>query len=152
QLNFAFEGETSQTVSVPVRGDTRVEEDETFFLDVHDVVGAQIGKASGVATITNDDDLSVLRLLPGGDAPESRGFTEVTVERLAPSGDASRVTVATAGGTAEPGVDFTPVTEVVSWAAGEGGRKVVRIPLIDDRLPRGDRTLEVELRAPVEAV
>ena len=47
-------GETSKTVSVNVFGDTSVEPDETFALNLTNPVGASTG-AGGTATITNDD-------------------------------------------------------------------------------------------------
>src|SRR6185503_1215140 len=48
-------GVTSKTVTVSVVGDTRVESDETFFVNLTQSVNATIADAQGVGTILNDD-------------------------------------------------------------------------------------------------
>jgi predicted extracellular nuclease len=48
-------GNTSTTVSVTVNGDTTVEPNETFFVNISNVTGATAGDAQGLGTITNDD-------------------------------------------------------------------------------------------------
>jgi uncharacterized protein len=49
------EGETSYTFEVLVNGDTNIESNETFFVNVTNVTGAEVSKGQGVGTITNDD-------------------------------------------------------------------------------------------------
>jgi hypothetical protein len=62
-LTFA-EGETTKTIAVTVNGDTTFETDETFNVTLSNVTGtiggvaAAIGDATGVGTITNDDEES----------------------------------------------------------------------------------------------
>lgn len=53
-LTFA-PGETAKTVSVPVSGDTTVEPDETFFLQLNSPIGATLTNAQASATLFNDD-------------------------------------------------------------------------------------------------
>lgn len=53
-LSFA-PGETTKTVTVQVVGDTVVEPDEVFYVDLGAVSGAEITKAQGVGTIVDDD-------------------------------------------------------------------------------------------------
>ncbi|HWS99777.1 MAG TPA: Calx-beta domain-containing protein [Pyrinomonadaceae bacterium] len=53
-LTFSV-GQTSRTVTVPVRGDTARESNETFFLNLSGAVNATIADAQGQGTITNDD-------------------------------------------------------------------------------------------------
>ncbi len=48
-------GATSTTVSVPIAGDTAVEPDETFVVNLNSPVNATIADAQAVVTITNDD-------------------------------------------------------------------------------------------------
>ena len=48
-------GETSRTQSFNVNGDTLVEEDETFFVNLSAPVGATIDRGQGIVTILNDD-------------------------------------------------------------------------------------------------
>jgi hypothetical protein len=53
-LTFAA-GETSKDVSVVVKGDTKAEGDEAFFLRLNNATGAVIADDRGVGTIVNDD-------------------------------------------------------------------------------------------------
>lgn len=66
-------GTTSQTVNVSVQGDTTVEPNETFFVDLSNAVNATILDAQGVGTIVDDDARA-----PGGswtDDPLASGTT-----------------------------------------------------------------------------
>jgi hypothetical protein len=53
-LNFAA-GETSKKVTVLVNGDTAMEPEEIFVLNLNNAVGAEIADRQGIGTITNDD-------------------------------------------------------------------------------------------------
>jgi hypothetical protein len=54
-LNFAA-GVNTRTISVTINGDTKVESDEAFFVNLSGATnGASIGDNSGVGTITDDD-------------------------------------------------------------------------------------------------
>lgn len=62
-------GETSKTISVKLIGDTLVEPDETFFVNLTNATGgAIIGDNQGTGTIQNDDvaDLVISQVYPGG--------------------------------------------------------------------------------------
>jgi hypothetical protein len=48
-------GNTSTTVTVQVIGDTATEPDETFFVNVSNITGANAGDVQGLGTISNDD-------------------------------------------------------------------------------------------------
>ncbi|MFQ5440877.1 MAG: Calx-beta domain-containing protein [Nitrosopumilaceae archaeon] len=54
-LNFADSGQLTQTVTVPVNGDTTIELNETFNVNLSNCVGCTIVNGIGVGTITNDD-------------------------------------------------------------------------------------------------
>ena len=49
-------GATSKTFTVLVKGDTMLEPDDTFFVDLGAVSGAAVGDARSVGTIINDDE------------------------------------------------------------------------------------------------
>ena len=53
-LEFA-PGETEKTITVEVIGDTDIEEDETFLVNLSNVIGGEIADSQGIGTITNDD-------------------------------------------------------------------------------------------------
>ena len=54
-LQFA-PGETTKTVSVLVHGDTKVEPDETFFVNLSEPEGATVETGRATVTIVNDDE------------------------------------------------------------------------------------------------
>ena len=58
-MGVIIAGATSTTITVPVRGDTAVEPDETFLLNITNVNGATSGDEQGQATIVNDDALPI---------------------------------------------------------------------------------------------
>ena len=58
-LNFAGTAGETQTISVTVNGDTRLETDETFTVDLSNPTNSvTISDAQGVGTISNDDAAS----------------------------------------------------------------------------------------------
>ncbi|MCF6317664.1 MAG: hypothetical protein L3J83_00035 [Proteobacteria bacterium] len=59
-VTFTAAGVTTQIVSVTINGDTTVESDETFNVNLTNVMGATIADNQGVGTITNDDVLAVV--------------------------------------------------------------------------------------------
>jgi subtilisin family serine protease len=63
-------GVTSLTVTVSVKGDRRVEGDETFFVNLSNPSGATIADGQGMGTIVNDDGLGPGRA-SAGDVPEA---------------------------------------------------------------------------------
>jgi Ca2+-binding RTX toxin-like protein len=52
-------GETEKTITIQINGDTKVENDETFAVQIANIVGGTLGKATGTATIVNDDTAPV---------------------------------------------------------------------------------------------
>jgi hypothetical protein len=56
QLTFN-ESETEKTITVEVIGDTQVEPDETFFVNLSNASNTDITQAQGIGTIKNDDTL-----------------------------------------------------------------------------------------------
>lgn len=64
-------GQTSQTLTVRVLGDTMVEPNETFLVNLSTPSGATLFDAKGVGTILNDDGLS-LTIMATGDRATGR--------------------------------------------------------------------------------
>lgn len=150
-LTIAPEEPYEATITVPVVGDTRVEEDETFVVLLTSAGGAEIADGEGVGTILNDDAADTVRIAEAPEVPESAKSAEVVVERLHPSADPAQVTVTAGDGTATAEEDFTPVSIAVSWPAGEGGARTVWIPLLDDDMAEEDETIRVTLTDPEQA-
>jgi predicted extracellular nuclease len=114
---------SSTTVTVQVNGDTKIESDEAFFVNLSNAVGATITDGQGVGTITNDDfapDLSIgdASVIEGNSGRASLVFP-ITLSGPAPAGGID-FTYSTADGTATVADnDYAAATNAaVSIAAG----------------------------------
>ncbi len=109
-LNFAA-GDTTRTVSVTINGDTLVEADETFFVNLTNASNATIADNQGVGTILNDDGVLAFSIndvsLPEGNGPRTDFVFTVTLTGTSES--AATVVVQTANGTAIAPGDYTAV-------------------------------------------
>ena len=148
-LTFA-EGDVSKTVSVVVNGDTVVEPDETFNVNLAAPTNATLADGIGLGTILNDDVASVSI----SDASVTEGNVGTvnavfTVTRSAGVG-ASSVAFATGGGTATAGTDYVAQSGTVSFAAGETS-KTVSVVVNGDTVVEPDETFNVTLSAPMNA-
>jgi len=64
-LNFAVGGPLTQTVTVSVNGDTTVESNESFYVNLSNCVGCTISDSQGIGTITNDDSSTTNSMVAG---------------------------------------------------------------------------------------
>ena len=156
-LTFAA-GETVKTVNVAVTGDTMVELDEQFTLNLSAPVNAVIGDGVGVATIVNDDvdtapstppavsiaDLTVAE----GDGEHSHFMFTVTLDKA--SDETVTVQYSTSDGTAIAGVDYTATTGTVTFAPGVT-TQLVHVDVIGDAAAESNETFTVTLSSPVGA-
>jgi hypothetical protein len=79
---------------------------------------------------------------------EGAGSATVTVQRVNGTAGAVSVHYASADGTATGDSDYTPVSETLNWAAGDGASKSFQVPILDDGDAEGDETLTLALSAP----
>jgi uncharacterized repeat protein (TIGR01451 family) len=107
-------GQLTYTFSVTVNGDTTVEPDETFFVNVSNVNGATVTKGQGVGTIQNDDlpSLSIDNVTKN-ESNAGTTFT-FTVSLSSPAPATVTFDIATTDGTAQDG---NPVGEDNDYAA-----------------------------------
>ncbi|QXW19640.1 autotransporter domain-containing protein [Comamonas aquatica] len=153
-LTFA-PGQITQTVTVQVNGDTTVEPDETFFVNLSSPFNATLGKSQGVATIVNDDNaLSVsapnktVSVAAGAEAvvdvvagATGGPFTAATVVSLAP---ASAGVATIAGGSGVYSVRFVP-------AGSFAGVAVVTYTLTNGAVQSAPATVTITVAARVDA-
>jgi hypothetical protein len=118
-LTFA-PGQVSKTVPITVAGDTLFETPETFLLTLTSPVGATIGDAQGIATITNDDPMPTVAIADVSKAEGASGSSLMTftVTQSTVSGAVTKVKWVTVDGTAKAGTDYTAANGVVSIPAG----------------------------------
>lgn len=150
-LTFA-PGETSKTVGMGVLGDARVESDETFLLVLSNPINATLNKATGMATIVNDD----VRPPPppavsvtGGSVVEGKSGDGATVNfTITLTGVASSVvTVAyeTLDGTARlADNDYRKAKGTLAFQPGET-TKTIAVAVIGDAKPESDESFSLAL-------
>src|SRR5262249_46114318 len=102
-------GQTSQTVTVSVLGDTLSEASETFTLNLSSPTNATLIQAQGTTTISDDDPLPSLSVNNVSVVEGNSGTTAATftVSLSAPSGQTVTVSYATLNGTALASSDYT---------------------------------------------
>lgn len=127
---FTFTPADSQkTFTVPVLGDTTVEDDEKF--NVYIYGGASFTKQYGYCTI-RDDDARFSIIAAGTAVLEGSSGTTTALITLIPQQQLSGVTIdyATIGGTAAAGSDFEPTSgSVTFWGETQ---KQIAIPVKGD--------------------
>lgn len=125
----------SQIISIPVKSDTLHEGDETFTLELFDASGAALGdQHQTLVTIKDKLAPSTIALAhPAMTVNEGQWFVEIPLVRTGDLSKPARARVSLEGITARWGLDFLPwLGQSVSWAAGEGGSKSVKVLIIDD--------------------
>jgi len=145
-------GETSKTITVQTIGDTTIEEDETFLVNLSNAVNATIADAQGEGTIEDADAPS----LSIGDATiieGNSGTVELVFTVTLSAAQSGPVTVnfATANGTAVAPGDYASQTGTLTFAAGEL-TKTITILVAGDTLDETDETFTVTLSNPSSGI
>jgi hypothetical protein len=146
-VNFAA-GETSKQIAVQVLGETLVEINETFSVNLTAPTMATLGDGSGTGTILDDDNPGKFSFsLAPYTVGEASGSATVTVARI--SGDAGTATVdyTTTGGTATPFADFTPVSGTLVFLDGEL-QKTFTVPILEDQIAEQAESFSLVLSSP----
>jgi len=132
-------GALSQTVIVLVNGDVSPEANETFFLQLYDVGGADVPNPFGQEVIQNDD--VAVPTISIGNVTGARGTTAqfpVTLSSSPPTAVSVKYTTMPRSyydTSADPGADFTATAGTLNWAAGASGAaltQTIPVPLLSD--------------------
>ena len=144
-LTFA-PGVTSQTITVPVSGDTTSEPAETFNVTLSSPVNATVGTAVGTGTIADDDSAPVLAVNNVSAAEGNTGTTTFTfdVTLSAPSGQTVTVNYATSNGSAVAGSDYGATSGTLTFAPGVT-LQTISVPVTGDATNESDETFTVTL-------
>jgi Calx-beta domain/Domain of unknown function (DUF4114) len=143
-LTFLAGSITPQTVTVPITPDNTVEPDETFSLQLSNLIGASIGSPVATATILNDDILPVVTITAGTNAKEPNTTGSFVLSRTGDLTTALLVNLAATNGTATSGVDYQPIGSTATFAAGSSS-VIITINLIDDDLYEGTENIKLAL-------
>lgn len=150
-LTFA-PGETSQTVTVDVFGDTQFEGDETFRIVLSNPVGSALVDPSGTVTIINDDArpapaVSVFNAAVTEGTGAGTTTLHVAVGLSHAADTPVEVSFATGNGTAKAGQDYTATTGTVTIPTGALSA-VIEVPLLRDSAVEANETFTVTLSSP----
>ncbi len=148
-------GQTSQTISVPVIQDSKVESDETFFVNLSSPTNATIADGQGQATVQNDDSSAVQPKITITDVSKAEGNSGTTAFTFTVSlGNTftSNVTVhyATADGTTTSGTDYTAASGTLTFTPGQTS-KTITVNVKGDTTQEADEYFFVNLSTPTNA-
>jgi hypothetical protein len=138
-------GQQTYTFDVTVNGDTNIEPNETFFVNVTNVSGATVTKGQGVGTIQNDDSptLSINDVSMNEGNSGTSAFT-FTVTLSQSSNQTVTVDYATANGTATAGSDYQSTSNTLTFNPGDT-QKTITVLVNGDTLVEPDETFSVNL-------
>jgi hypothetical protein len=139
---------TARSISIPIMDDVQMESAETFSVALSAPSGgATLGTpASATVTIADNDSPGTLRFTAATfQVSEGAGSASVTVSRSGGSVGAASVTCSTANGTATAPADYTTVSSLLTWSAGDSANKTCSVPIVDDAAPEGSETLQLSL-------
>ncbi|MGI9213571.1 MAG: Calx-beta domain-containing protein [Methylococcaceae bacterium] len=154
-LSFA-PGQTTQTISLPIFGDTPVESDENFRVNLSNPGNATLSaNKSAVVVISNDDTaappptVSIIGTTVN-EGNSGTSYANVTVSLSATYNQAVTVNYATQDGTASAGSDYVATSGQLTFAAGETS-KTVAVGILGDTLFEQNETVQVSLFNPQNA-
>ncbi len=148
-LSFAAK-ETSQTIVVPVIGDTTAEDDETFYVNLTIINNGKFGDGRGVGTIVSDDtgpslpELAIddVQLVEGDNGTSTMEFTVTRTGDLSLS---STVDYATADNTATiADNDYVTTSGRLVFDTDEDS-KTILVPVTGDITVEDEETFFVDL-------
>lgn len=152
-------GITNVPLDLKVVGDTAIEADETFFVDLSSPTFATLDKARGTGTILDDDTPGPSITIADTTVTEGDLGTKDVEFTLTLSAAATKpVTVswatrdgtARAAGTTTGETDYAPGSGMLTFAVGETEKKIT-VSLRSDTLDEADETFDVELSAAANA-
>jgi hypothetical protein len=139
-------GQTSQTIGVPLLGDSDPEDDEDFRVTLSNLSGLAMGDPNPAKiTILDDDGTGTLEFSAlSYNADESSGHASIVVRRVGGSGGTASVDYATADGTAHAPGDYTATSGTLNFADGET-QKTIDVPIAFDGLAEDNETVSISL-------
>jgi hypothetical protein len=156
-LTFAA-GETSKQLTFNVSGDTLVEPDEIFSVQLSNPVGAAIADSVGTITITNDDvvivptlptlSISDAQVTEGDKANKTKVNVTVTLSQASTTPVSVRLT--TEDGTALSGSDYVAANTIITFAAGETTKQYT-LTVNGDKVGEADEWFGVRLSGATSA-
>jgi hypothetical protein len=153
-LSFKPGESLTQTVEIPVNGDTKFEQDETFFVNLSSAVNATIATGQATGTIGNDDTVPTIEILPVTTVEGNSGTIAFGFKVNLSNASYLPVSVdyATVDGTATlADGDYTAVAGTLSFAPGGSLSQTKTVNVNGDTKFEPDETFFVNLSNAVNA-
>ncbi|MDE5068631.1 MAG: sodium:calcium exchanger, partial [Trichodesmium sp. St4_bin8_1] len=144
-------GQTRKTITVPIFGDNKIENDETFQLNLSKPRNAQLKDRRGIGTIRNNDLPKLFikdREITEGDDGKKQLKFDVTLN--AKIQKRVEVSYATADGTAKQGSDYQKTQGKLIFKPNQK-KKTVTVPILGDLSEESSENFTVNLRKPKNA-
>ena len=140
-------GETNQTIVVPILNDGFVEGTKTFQVILSNPTNAVLGTRTNATVSITDNDAGVQFQFATYSVAEDAGAVLIGVVRGDDGTLPVTVDLATTDLTATSGLDYTGITNTLSFAPTERF-KLVPIPILNDSLKEANETFRVTLSNP----
>ena len=155
-VTFPANSSAPQTVTVPILGDTTVEPDETFVVNLTGPTNATIADGQATGTITNDDAAPPSVSVAIADAAQAEGNAgpaamAFTLTLSAASTQIVTVNASTADGTAAAGSDYVALAATpVTFPAGSTSQTVA-VTVNSDTVAEANENFSVTLSGATNA-
>ncbi|HKG45453.1 MAG TPA: Calx-beta domain-containing protein, partial [Pyrinomonadaceae bacterium] len=147
--------------TITINGDTTVEPNETFNINVSNATNVSFLNTFGALAIIDNDDASLQLSNTAITVNEGAGFATVTVTRVGDTSRAATVLYSTtdtaglqsctvANGKASERCDYATAVGRIQFALSQTSRTFT-VPIVDDALVEGDETFTVNLSSPTGA-
>jgi len=145
-------GETTQTISIPIKGDLIDEFDQFFFVSLTTPINAEISDGRGLGTIVDNDAAPTISVNDVTIAEGTGGFqNQAAVFTVTLNGATEKpvsVQFALDPGTASAGTDYGNFTGLVQFF---GPSQTITVQLVSDNVFEPDETFFVNLSNPTNA-
>ncbi len=150
-LTFA-PGQQSQSVSVTTNGDTALEPNESFFVNLSNATNATISDNQGTGTINNDDAQPTISINNTSLSEGNSGTALATFSVSLSNASSQTITVnyQTANGTATAGPDYVAASGTVTFTPGQLTR-TINVTVNGETVFEPDETFNVDLSGATNA-
>lgn len=145
-------GETTKTISIPIKGDLIDEVDQSFFVALTTPINAVISHGKGLGTIIDNDPPATISVndVAVAEGTQSQSTIMFKVSLNGPSEKTITVQFARGDGTATPDVDYHDFSGTLEFAPGTV-EKTILINIKQDNTFEPDETFFVNLSNPTNA-
>ncbi|MFA5911139.1 MAG: Calx-beta domain-containing protein [Vicinamibacterales bacterium] len=149
--SFAI-GATTTTITVVINGDTGLELNESFVVNLSGAGNATIADSQATGTILNDEGLPAMSIGDAAVTEGDSGSTNATLTVSLSEAGTQTITVsyATANGSATAGSDYVAASGVVTFLPGETSQPIT-IAVTADAVDEPNEAFVINLGTPVNA-